>query len=205
VFDRAEADFFARKPVPTFEKLKDLVSASPEVVRWISEKRLREAEVKLADALRVPDLTLGAGIRRREGSADETLVFGLSVPLQLFDRNQGSKAESRALLGWAEAEQRALEFRISALLLSLYEAAIHDLHLMEGLETEILPTAEEALELSREGFSLGRFSYLEVLDAQRTVFAVKQEYILAAASYHQFLVEIERLTGQPFDGGGLQR
>lgn len=205
VFERAEADLFARKPVPPVDELVGRISSSPEMSRWVSEQKLREAEIKLADARRVPDLTLGGGIRRFEGLDDEAFVFEFSMPLQIFDRNQGGKAESRALLDLTKTEQEAAAFRLGVVLLGLYEEMVHDLHVMEGLEKDILPLAEDALEISREGYAQGRFSYLDVLDAQRTVFDVRHEYIQTATSYHQFLVEIERLIGQPFDGGEPRR
>ncbi|ODU23813.1 MAG: hypothetical protein ABS95_02980 [Verrucomicrobia bacterium SCN 57-15] len=205
VFERAEADLFARKPVPNFEEFTGRISRSPEIARWVSEKKLREAEIKLADARRVPNVTVGGGIRRLQGFGDQALVFGFSMPLQIFDRNQGGAAEARALLGRTEAEQKAAEVRLGTVLLGLYEEMAHDAHIMEGVQKEILPKAEDALVISRDGFAQGRFSYLEVLDAQRTIFDVKQEYIRAATSYHQFLVEMERLIGQPIDGGEPQR
>ena len=204
VFERAEADLFARKPVPSFEGLVNRISKSPEIARWVSEKKLREAEIKLADARRVPNVTAWGGTRRLEGPSEQSFLLGFSMPLQLFDRNQGGAAEARALLGRMEAEQKAAEVRLGAVLLGLYEEMAHDAHVMEGLQKEILPKAEEALAISRDGFAQGRFSYLEVLDAQRTIFDVKQEYIRAATAYHQFLVEMERLTGQPIEGGEPQ-
>jgi cobalt-zinc-cadmium efflux system outer membrane protein len=205
VFEKAEADLFARKPVPSFEEFAGRISKSPEIARWVSEKKLREAEIKLADARRVPNVTVGGGIRRLEGPSEQAFVLGFSMPLQFFDRNQGGAAEARALLGRTEAEQKAAEVRLGVVLLGLYEEMVHDVHVMEGLQKEILPKAEDALAISREGFAQGRFSYLEVLDAQRTIFDVKQEYIQTATSYHQFLVEMERLIGQPIEGGEPQR
>ncbi len=201
VFEKAEAELFAYTAVPPFEKFARHISSSPEIARWVSEKKLREAEVKLADAQRIPNVTVGGGIRRLEGPGDEAFVFGVSMPLQLFDRNQGGVAEARALLGRTEAEQKAAEVRLGIVLLGLYEEMVHDSHIMEGVQKEILPKAENALAISREGFAQGRLSYLEVLDAQRTIFDVKQEYIQAATSYHQFLVELERLIGQPIEDG----
>ena len=205
VFERAEADLFARKPVPAFEGLVERISQSPEIARWVSEKKLREAEIKLADARRVPNVTVGGGIRHLQGFDDQALVFGFSMPLQLFDRNQGGAAEARALLGRTEAEQKAAEIRLGTVLLGLYQEMAWAVQVMDGLQKEIVPKAEDALAISREGFAQGRFSYLEVLDAQRTLFDIKQEYIQTATAYHQFLVELERLIGQPIEGGEPQR
>jgi len=205
VFERAEADLLGRKPVPPFEEFAGRISRSPEIARWVSEKKLREAEIKLADARRIPNVTAWGGTRRLEGPGEQTFLLGFSMPLQLFDRNQGGAAEARALLGRTEAEQKAAEVRLGMVLLGLYEEMAHDAHVMDGLQKEILPKGEDALAISREGFAQGRFSYLEVLDAQRTLFDIKQEYIRAATTYHQFLVEMERLIGQPIEGGEPQR
>ena len=199
VFERAEADLFARKPVPPFAGLMNRITQSPEIARWVSETKLREAEIKLADARRVPNVTVGGGIRRLEGPGEQAFVLGLSMPLQIFDRYQGGAAEARALLGRTEAEQKAAEIRLGTVLLGLYEEMAHDVHVMEGLQKEILPKAEDALAISSDGYAQGRYSYLEVLDAQRTLFDIKQEYIRTATSYHQFLVEMERLIGQPLE------
>jgi len=204
VFERAEADLFVRKPVPPFEQLVNRIAQSPEIARWVSEKKLREAEIKLADARRVPNVTVGGGIRRLEGPGEQSFVLGFSMPLQFFDRNQGGAAEARALLGRTEAEQKATEVRLGIVLLGFYEEMAHDAHVMEGLQKEILPKAEDALAISRDGYAQGRFSYLEVLDAQRTLFDIKQEYIRTATSYHQFLVEMERLIGQPIEQSEAQ-
>jgi outer membrane protein, heavy metal efflux system len=205
VFEKAEADLFARKPVPSFEGFASRISKSPEIARWVSEKKLREAEIKLADARRVPSVAVAGGIRHLAGPDDVAFVFGFSMPLQLSDRNQGGAAEARALLGRTEAEQKAAEVRLGMVLLGLYEEMAHDAHIMEGVQKGILPKAEDALAISRDGFAQGRLSYLEVLDAQRTIFDVKQEYIRAATSYHQFLVEMERLIGEPIEGAEPQQ
>lgn len=199
VFERAEADLFARKSVPPFQELVNRISKSPQLVRFISEKKLREAEIKLADARRVPNITVGGGIRRLEGPDDQALVLSISAPLQLFNKNQGGAAEARAALGKTEVEQRAAEVRLGVVLLGLYEEMVHDTHVMEGLQKAILPKAEDALAIAKDGYAQGRFSYLEVLDAQRTLFEIKEELIQTATSYHEFLVEMERLIGQPID------
>ena len=199
VFERAEADLFARKSIPPFANLASRLARSPEIKRWISERKLREAEIRLADARRAPNITVGGGIRRLEGPGDQAFILGLSMPLQISDRQQGAAAEARALLGRSEADQQAAEFRLNSVLLGIHEEMEHDLHIMEGQQKDILPKAEKALATARDGYSQGRFSYLEVLDAQRTLFDVHQELIRAATSYHQFVGEMERLIGQPFD------
>src|SRR5215204_5468198 len=73
VFEKAEADLFSRKPVPSFEGFATRISKSPEIARLVSEKKLREAEIKLADARRVPNVTASGGLRRLEGPGEQAL------------------------------------------------------------------------------------------------------------------------------------
>jgi cobalt-zinc-cadmium efflux system outer membrane protein len=204
-FERTEADLFSHNAIPTFEELKDRIARSPEIARWVSEEKLRDAEIRLADTRRRSDITVSGGVRRMEGSDELALVLGVSVPWRIYDRGQGAAAEARALLGRTEAEREAAEFRLGTVLVGLYEEMMHELHVMEGVKTEILPKAEEALAVAREGFGQGRYSYLEVLDAQRTLFEIRQEHIRTAATFHQLVAEIEQLLGQPFEAGSFQR
>ena len=201
-FDRADGDLIARKPIPPFAELAARISASPEILRWVSERNLRAAELELANAKRMPDPFVSAGPRWLEGPGDHSFVFGVGVPLPVFDRNQGGIAEAQALAGKTGAAARAAAVRLQAVLFGLHQALLHDGHELDALETDILPDAEEALSISRQGFAQGRFSFLDFLDAQRTFIDVKKEYLATAASYNRFVLSIERLTGEAIDQTG---
>ena len=47
------------------------------------------------------------------------------------------------------------------------------------------------------GFAFGKFGFLEVLDAQRTLFEVRSRYLLALTRAHQAYADLGRLTGTP--------
>jgi len=201
-FERAEGDLFARRRIPIFTELTGSISASPQILRRLSEGNLRRAELELAYAKRIPDVNLSAGPRWLEEPSKASFVFGVAVPLPLFDRNQGGVGEAQALAGKTGAVTRATEVRLQAALFGLHQELLHSGHELDALEKQILPAAEEALSLSRQGFTEGRFSYLDLLDAQRTFVDVKTEHLEAAASYHRFVLAIERLTGEPMDRKG---
>ena len=63
------------------------------------------------------------------------------------------------------------------------------------LTENILPTATETFEKMQEGYRQGKFGYLDVLDAERTLFNARQQYLDALTAYHTQLVRLERLTG----------
>jgi cobalt-zinc-cadmium efflux system outer membrane protein len=63
------------------------------------------------------------------------------------------------------------------------------------LRRRVLPRTETALEATRRGHREGVLRYLDVLDAQRTVFDVRGEYLESLARYHAAAADLERLTG----------
>ncbi len=65
------------------------------------------------------------------------------------------------------------------------------------LRTDALPGAQQTFEAVTEGYRLGRFGLLDVLDAQRTLIAVGGQYVRALAEYHKAVAEVERLIGAP--------
>ena len=196
-FTEAVGNLFALPSLPSYDALGRRVTGSPEITRWISTERLRIAELTLAQARRTPNLTAGGGFRRLEGPDDEAFVFQLSMPLPLFDRKQGDVAEARARQTRTAAEKRTAEIRLTTVLYALHQELLHGQIALESLRATVVPQAQAALALSETGFRQGRFSHLDLLDAQRTLTEVKREQIETAASSQQLLLSIERLIGQP--------
>jgi cobalt-zinc-cadmium efflux system outer membrane protein len=199
-FTRAEGSLFGRRAVPSYEQLAALVERSPDMLRQISERQLREAELRLAETKRIPTPSVMGGIRRFQGPGDEAFVFGLWFPLPVSDRHQGDRSEARALLAKSEEGARATDVRLRTVLFELHQELRHAAVALDALEREIVPQAEESLALARRGFAEGRFSYLELVDAERTLIAAGKERIETAAAYHRLIVEIESMTGEPVGG-----
>ncbi len=65
----------------------------------------------------------------------------------------------------------------------------------ETLRNDVLPQAEENLRQTEAGFQAGRYSFLELTVAQAELLDIEREAIQAARNYHDFVIEIERLTG----------
>ena len=195
-FVSVEGDLFdITAPLP-LEELVKRVSDSPSVARWTSEKRLKEAGLRLAEAGRMSDLTASGGIRRSAGLNAFSLVAEVSLPLPLFDKNQGTRRDAVALLEITELGRIATESRLKSLLSEMHQGLVGTMMELETSRREVLPLAEEALEMGEAGYRAGRFSYLEIAEAQQAVFEIKQQMISAAHTYHRLATEIERLTGQ---------
>ena len=64
-----------------------------------------------------------------------------------------------------------------------------------ALRGEIVPGAQSAYQAARTGFELGKFGYLDVLDAQRTFFQAKAQYWKALSTAFQAVADLDRLAG----------
>ncbi len=136
-------------------------------------------------------------MRRLEGPGDEAFLFSVSLPLPFNDRGQGGVSEAHALLAKSDAAGQATSVRLRTLVFTVHQELQHAALALDTLDREIVPESKSSLALARSGFDEGRFSYLELLDAQRTLVAVERERITTAETYHQLVLELERLLGGP--------
>ena len=197
VFDRAEGDLDMIEPPPSIDDLEARIEHNPDLARWVQEVELRQAVLDLERARRVPDLEVGPGVRRLSESNDTALVFGMGVPLPLFDRNQGASLAALRDLTKARHERHAAEVGAGAALRAVHESLRASFAEASALRDRILPQAEAAYDGLREGYLRGLFRYVEVLDAQRTLFELRGREVDALRDYHSAVAEIERLTGSP--------
>ncbi|MDX1764669.1 MAG: TolC family protein [bacterium] len=185
------------RPLPSLNDLAQHISRNPEMARWATEMKQRKAVVKLEMAKRVPDVKVGGGWRRSKESEDDAYVMNLSVPLPFFNQNQGNVQAARQRLVKAEEEKKMTELRISSELAAAYQVLSTAYFEAETLKEKVLPGAQRTFDATTEGYRLGKFDYLLMLDAHRTLFDVRDQYIEALASYHNGVAEVERLIGGP--------
>lgn len=180
---------------PPLEQLIQLTSQNPALARWTTEIAQRRALIDLEKSQAIPDLTISLGGAQYPNTDDYALVAGISIPLPLFDRNQGGILEAQRRLTKAKKNQRATVVQIATALSTAHQrlAAAYAEAMM--LKTQVLPAAQSTFEAAKKGFRLGKFDFLSVLDAQRTLFAAKSEHLRALTDYHQAIAEVERLTG----------
>ena len=196
MFTEAAGDFYATRPVPSPERLTEHLAQNPDLARWSAEIEFHRANAELMKAGRYPDLTVAGGIRSFDLTDSYAFVAGISLPLPVFDRNQGAVREARAGTRKAREQQRAAIARLNKELNESYQALAVAARESEALAKEVLPAAEEAFAASEEGFRQGKFGYLEVLDSQRTLFETKGQLVEALAAYHAAVADVERLIGQ---------
>ncbi|AIO70379.1 TolC family protein [Burkholderia oklahomensis] len=157
------------------------------------------AQIAIERAKRVPDITVSAGVKHvvTGGAPDNQAVVGVSIPLPLFDTNQGAILEAVHKAAKANADFDAERARLRLDLTQAYANYERSASEARRLKADVLPAARQSLDAMSRGYQLGKFSFLDVLDAQRTLFDAQSRYVLALADAHQSYADIERLVGTP--------
>lgn len=156
----------------------------------------REAVTKVERSKAIPNITISAGVINNQEVGLNQALLGLSIPIPVFDRNQGNVQEAVTRKYKAEDELVALRNRIQTNLVTQYERLNAARLATLSLQNDILPNAQSAFDAANRGFTLGKFNFLDVLDAQRTLYQAKSQYINALLDAHQSIAEIERTLGQ---------
>lgn len=194
-FTKVDADLFSLPPLVPLPTLIGKLDANPDLAVLGDEVHLRAAELQQAQAERKATIEWSAGVRRLQVSDDSALVLGVSMPLGSANRAAGAITTASANQAGAEQEQSATRIKLHAQLISLHGAYEQALAEVNSLRSDVLPLLKQALRATADGFSQGRYSYLELNLAQRELLNEQLALIDSAARAHLLSADIERLTG----------
>ncbi|AQT92388.1 MULTISPECIES: TolC family protein [Pseudomonas] len=154
-----------------------------------------EASVGLEKAQRIPDLDVSIGSQYDASVRERVNLVGVSMPIPLFNRNQGNVLAATRRADQARDLRNAAELRLrteTRQALDLWQTANTE---VRAFNQQILPAAQLAVDSATRGFEMGKFSFLDVLDAQRTLIAARTQYLTATAQATDAWVRIERIYG----------
>lgn len=161
-----------------------------------AERLAAEAALRQEIVARTLDPAVGLGVRHVRELGDFALVAGLSMPLRVFDRNQGNIAAARANIRAAEARREGAlataTVRVRNAITNVEAAAAR----VEALERAAVPEAAEALRLSQLSYQSGKATLLEVLDAQNAFASAQAALINARLAQAQATAELGRIAAQ---------
>ncbi len=171
------------------------LEGSPSLAATRLEAERRRALTDVERSKATPDVTVSLGAKRDNELGRTQAIVGISIPLPLFDRNQGAiyeagKRAQRADDEYQMARARALtELHQAASQLAVARASL------QVLQTTVLPAALRAYEAATQGFEAGKFGLLDVLDAQRTLLQARARYLNTLSTAYQAATAIDRLLG----------
>ena len=195
-FEHVAADLERIESIPCYDNLVTAVSQNAQLARRVVEISQRKAQIELAKAQAIPDVTAGAGVRHLNESDDTVYLMEFSLPIPLFDRNQGGILEARYAAAKAAQEHQAAEVQVRTFLVQAYQALATAYDEVRSLKNHVVPAARQAFDLTNKAYQEGKTNYLEVLDAQRTLIEIEVRYVSALGGYHAAVSEIEGLIGQ---------
>ena len=194
-FDHVEGQVAALPAINQLNELLVKLEHSPNLNRARNEVARRQALSDVEKSRQVPNLTLNVGAKRDEQLGRTQAIVGVSIPLPLFDRNQGNLQEALSREDKARDELKAVQVRLTNELSQSYDRFMAARQEVGLLQNDILPGAQSAYDAATKGYEYGKFSFLDVLDAQRTLFQAQSQYLRARAEAHRSAAGIDRVLG----------
>ena len=160
------------------------------------------AEIKLARAEKWEDWTVGFDYSRSVGKfdapigtkTDNFLGVGVSIPLPLWNRNQGRISEAQATQQRAKAELDALDLRIATETQTAENQMRRLLDILRQYREDSIKLAEENIALLQKGYADGLVSITAVIQAQQQLTELRQSYLEALADFIRAKTEWETAT-----------
>lgn len=176
---------------------RERLQASPDAKSTDSDIARAEANFNYEKANALPDPTFNFGVKDIHGEDNQAFIAGVSFPIPVFSRNQSGIDRAREVLTATRLDQVGWHNEREATLNNIYADFSTAYSEAQALQSTIVPGAEEAFSFAREGYNAGKFGYLDVLDAQRTLFDTREQLNTAILEYHRQRAHIERLTAAP--------
>ncbi|KRW62511.1 TolC family protein [Pseudomonas sp. TTU2014-080ASC] len=155
----------------------------------------QEASLALEKTQRIPDLTVSVGSQYDKGLRQRVNLVGLSMPIPLFNRNQGNILSASYRADQARDLRNATELNLRSDVQQAMDQWLVAMDEIEMFNSTILPSAKSAVDSATRGFEMGKFAFLDVLDAQRTLITARSNYVNALASATASWVLVERVYG----------
>ncbi|KRB99068.1 hypothetical protein ASE26_24180 [Duganella sp. Root198D2] len=183
---------------PHGAQLEDLIASAPAIERAVAEVDAGAASLRMERAARMPDVALIVGSKRSEGPERDRVrqnIIGLSVPLPLFNRNQGAILAAERRTDKARSELEATRQRVRAEALQAHARMQSAMQQERLVREDVLPGAQYAADAAMKGFEAGKFNYVEVLDAQRTWVQAQGQHLRAISDFYRARADLAKLVG----------
>lgn len=201
----ATGDFVRTATPPAAEQIDALLEQAPALQSARNALEQSRAVSDLERARRVQDPTLSLGVKRAQELGRNQIVFGVSIPLPLFDSNAGNQLQALRKVEQAELSLQDRRLQLRTQLLTARQQLIISNQQAAQLRSLVIPTAQSAYDIAVRGFSLGKFNFLDALDAQRTLFESQRQLLDQLMASHKAQAEIDRLLGIPFTPSAITR
>lgn len=198
-FAQADGALATLPRLPELTQLLELLAQAPQLILAQAELAHRQALAQVEQSQRLPDVTLGLGVKRLADEGRNRAIVEVSLPLPLFDSNRGNVLQALRHSDAAQSRLRATELRLQGKLRQTHAALALALEQARTFQTDILPGAESGYRAVTRGVAQGKFSLDAALDAQRVLLQARSQHLDALVEIHHRHAELMRLIGaSPF-------
>ena len=206
---RLDAALTMTKQLP---ELKQLAAGQrPDIKALEAEKARGDADIVMAEAEGVPNLTAGlcythdrstdSTSMEEEKVRDNLIGIRVSMPIPVFDKNQAGVQEARARKSSSESRLLSAAGKVEREVETAYASYLNSEKVLSLYMTNIIPQLEENLKLTQEAYRLGEVGILSVIQEQKKFFEVSDGYLLALHDRQAALVKLEAATATELTGG----
>jgi len=188
------ADLSMLPDVPQRTVIMQALEKTPMSIMSRLSVTRQEAAIDLARANGVPDPTFGLGVRRFAQDDTTALLAIISIPIPISNRNQGRIAEAKANLLAAQSDQEVQRLGLTKLAMEIWYRLVNAREEALEYQNNILPSAQRAYEQAEYGFNRGAFSFLDLLDSQRTLFNVQDKHLESLDDFYEAKAQVDLLT-----------
>jgi cobalt-zinc-cadmium efflux system outer membrane protein len=187
-------------PLNVEEVRRQALNLRPDLQALVHDQARSLADLRLQQAQGKVDYTVGAQVHRQYGDAllspGNSLGLFFSMPLPVFNRNQGEIERVRQEQQQIQARIRALQANIQNEVENAYQQYLTARDLLSRIERDMLQQAREVKHTTEYSYRRGEASFVELLDAQRAFNDTVQSYNEARAQYARSLYLIDSISGK---------
>ena len=174
-----------------------VISETPRSRLAELKRELAEKILRLEKSLAVPDVNIGLGYRRFEETEGNAFLGMFSIDLPLFNRNQGAIKSANYNLSAEGLDKKGNTISLTTTLNTLQMNLRRLLSEHSSIEQSVLPSAKKAFTQAKDAYQRGRTSYLELLDAQRTLVETKTKRLDLMLAITESKARINNIIGIP--------
>ena len=194
-FEHVEGDLERLPYLPSQAEMLARITDTADLRLASTHIQRAESSLELEKSQRIPDLTVSVGSQYDEGLGERVNLLGLSMPIPLFNRNQGNVLAAAQGADQARDLRNAAELRLRAEAQQAFEQWESARSEVDSISGTLLPTAQQAVEGAVRGFEMGKFAFIDVLDAQRTLVSMRSQYLNTLDEAISAWVSLEKIYG----------
>lgn len=183
----------------TLDKLQKLAEENrPDLRAAIQSVTAAKSQLSLAESNGVQDLTVSADYLRTPIGGDKTAnaaALGLSIPLAIFNRNQGEIARTRVAVTQAELQKASVLGQVLTDVRDAYEGLQRNDRIAQHYRSGYLEVSQKSRDISEYAYKRGASSLFDFLDAERSYRATQIGYRQALAAYLLAVEQVRQAVG----------